>query len=282
MENNVHIVECEICGKEFNKSKRRNNSTHNLCSNECKYKFLGNINRKHNLSHKTELYGIWKAMNQRCSNPNDKSYKNYGARGIEVCEEWRNNFQAFYDWSYANGYSDVKLPSGKNLLSIDRKDNNGDYCPQNCKWSNDKEQANNKRNTFTKAEKERVCIVCGKKFYVKQRNSIGKTCSRKCSAKLNGIERWEKIKEKHKKECVVCHKIFYDRSGHFNKVKCCIKKCANISKSPIWEFNGKSLRVIEWAEQIGINAHCLLHRKEKGWTIQEILTTPKGAKRNTK
>ena len=282
MQNNVQIVKCEICGKEFDKSKRRSNGTHNLCSNECKYKFLGDINRKHSKSHKTYLYGIWKSMTQRCYNPNDKSYRNYGARCITVCDEWRNDFQAFYDWSYANGYSNEKLPSGRNVLSIDRIDVNGNYCPENCKWSNDKEQASNKQNSMSIEEKRRVCPICNKEFFVKQRNSKGTACSRSCSAKLNSINHWEKIKEEHKKECPICHKVFYDRSGHFKRIKCCSKKCSDIMKSPIWELNGESLRVVEWAEQIGINAHCLFHRKEMGWTIEEILTTPKGAKRKTK
>lgn len=282
MENNVQIVKCEICGKEFDKSNRRNKSIHNLCSNECKYKFLGNLNRKHNKSHKSNLYGVWKSMTQRCYNKNDPRYKDYGGRGITICDEWKNNFQTFYDWSYSNGYSDEKLPSGKNILSIDRIDVNGNYTPSNCKWSNDKEQASNKQCSISIEEKRRICPICNKEFFVKQRNSKGTACSYSCSAKLKGINRWEKIKEKHKKECPVCHKVFYDRRSHHKRIKCCSKKCADIAKSPIWEFQGRTLRVVEWAEQTGINAHCLLHRKEIGWTIEEILTTPKGAKIKTK
>lgn len=62
----------------------------------------------------------------------------------------------------------------------------------------------------------------------------------------------------------------------------CSVKCKNISDSPIWEYNGESLHVVEWAEKIGINTHCLLHRKDMGWTIEEILTTPLRGKRNVK
>lgn len=83
------------------------------------------------------LYTIWKNLRQRCTNPNSISYKNYGARGITVCEEW-NDYIVFKKWAFSNGYNDS--------LSIDRKDVNGNYCPENCKWSDDEEQANNKRN----------------------------------------------------------------------------------------------------------------------------------------
>jgi hypothetical protein len=93
--------------------------------------------------HGTHLYWVWSSMIQRCTNPASRGWKSYGARGIGVGEEWRD-FRAFRAWALEAGYREG--------LWIERLDNDGDYCPENCTWETPRRQANNTRtNRFVEA-----------------------------------------------------------------------------------------------------------------------------------
>jgi len=95
-----------------------------------------NRHKTHGMTN-TRIYGIWKAMRARCTQPNYPQYHRYGGRGISICQEWLDDFMAFYEWAINNGYADD--------LSIDRIDVNGNYCPENCRWVTNDIQQNNKR-----------------------------------------------------------------------------------------------------------------------------------------
>lgn len=97
---------------------------------------IANLNRRHDMSN-TRMFRIWVGIRKRCTNPNSKSYEDYGGRGITICERWD---------SYENFYEDMKQGYDSNL-TLEREDVNGNYEPSNCTWSTPKEQARNKRNS---------------------------------------------------------------------------------------------------------------------------------------
>lgn len=92
--------------------------------------------------YKTRLFGIWTGIKNRCYNKKETAYKHYGGRGITMCDKWLNDFQAFYDWSIANGYDEK---AKKYECTIDRIDNNKGYSLENCRWVTQSIQNRNKR-----------------------------------------------------------------------------------------------------------------------------------------
>lgn len=98
------------------------------------------INESKNIKHglkNTRIYRIWYGMKSRCYTKSNPAYNRYGGRGISMCQQWKKDFTAFYNWSMDNGYSKE--------LSIDRINHNGNYEPSNCRWATPKEQSDNKR-----------------------------------------------------------------------------------------------------------------------------------------
>lgn len=94
---------------------------------------------KHGLSN-TRIYSIYCGIKSRCNNENSPAYKNYGGRGIKMCEEWANDFMIFHDWALKNGY--------KEGLTIERIEVNKGYDPSNCCWKTKREQCYNRRDTI--------------------------------------------------------------------------------------------------------------------------------------
>ena len=108
-------------------------------------------NRKWDIKN-DRIHRIWGAMKHRCYSENDTHYSNYGGRGIKICDEWLNDFEAFQEWVLSNGYSDN--------LTIDRIDGDKGYYPENCRWATQKQQANNfSRNKILEYEGEKHTLT---------------------------------------------------------------------------------------------------------------------------
>lgn len=138
----------------------------------------------------TRLYGIWNSMKQRCYNPSDRGYKWYGARGIAVCTEWRDDFLAFYNWSMANGYQ-PDAPRG--VCTIDRIDTDGDYCPNNCRWTSIQEQERNRRNVHR-------LVVDGKEKSAKEWAADGGRCYSSAIKEINRRKKGVRPRDEYLKE----------------------------------------------------------------------------------
>lgn len=100
---------------------------------------INNPRKSHGMTN-TRLYKIYSKIKERCYYEKYPEYYLYGGRGIRMCDEWKEDFMNFYNWSMSHGYKDD--------LSIDRKDFNGNYDPSNCRWADNITQANNKRNNI--------------------------------------------------------------------------------------------------------------------------------------
>ena len=127
--------QCGFCGVEFTTDSYGINSG-NTKSCGCyrkKIKAEG-TNRKHSIAH-TKLYRIWAAIKNRVYNTKNNRYYIYGGKGITMCDEWKRDAKAFYNWAMENGYSEG--------LSIDRIDNAGNYEPNNCRWTTSTIQCRN-------------------------------------------------------------------------------------------------------------------------------------------
>jgi hypothetical protein len=133
------IFECPYCGKHFISTiVIISRNVHRLRVPSCGcMKVIDKTT--HNLS-KHKIHTIWANMISRTTCAKHKCYKNYGGRGIKMCVEWRQDFKEFYDWAMANGYNEK--------LTIDRKNSEGDYSPENCRFTTREVQNRNRRRSI--------------------------------------------------------------------------------------------------------------------------------------
>lgn len=146
------LTKCD-CGKECVVGLLRLMKKHvQTLSCGCSYD-LPSFTRKYENGEKSHfLYSTWSGMKQRCYYAKSVKYKDYGGRGIKVCDDWRTNFRAFYDWAIANGASKE--------LTLDRIDINGNYSPENCRWVDlSTQQRNRQYNRYVEYKWQKKLLI---------------------------------------------------------------------------------------------------------------------------
>ncbi len=171
------------------------------------------------------LRKVWMQMFRRCYSPEDQRYHRYGGRGIKVCAAWLR-FEAFRDWAYSNGYAEG--------LSIDREDNDGDYCPENCRWTTPKEQANNTERN-----------------HVLEWNDETHTLAE--WSEITGIPQttiWKRVKLGWTPEKTLTKGV----------------------RKTLLEYKGETRTLAEWSRITGLADNTISRRLQRGWSIEDALT----------
>ena len=214
----LRVGDCKSCGC-LNSEKARERST------------------KHGMKH-TKAYRAWKHLKARCYNEKVKEFHNYGGRGIKVCDRWLESFENFI--------ADMGHPQPHE--SIDRINNDGDYCPENCRWTDSKTQSRNtRRNRFITLNGESKTIAEW--------------------SEITGIE-----------ESAITKRLKLGWSDH----DALTKPVSNSGKLHFLEFNGESKTISEWSRITNISKGTINRRLREGWSNHDALTEParnKGHKR---
>lgn len=171
------------------------------------------------------LLKVWRQMHRRCTVSSDKRYEMYGGRGITVCQEW-SDFEVFRIWAYNNGYTKG--------LSIDRINNDGNYCPENCRWATPKEQANNtRRNHIVEFNNETHTIAEW--------------------AEITGIPVgtiWKRLSSGWTPQRVLTERV----------------------RKTQLEYSGETHTIAEWSRITGLGETAILRRLQRGWSVEDALT----------
>ena len=228
---NLAIIQCS-CGRVY---KTRWNNIKLLKGKGC-IECIGESIKTHGMKD-TRLYNVWRGMKFRCSPTGDDAHrKNYYDRGIRVCDEWQK-FENFYEWAMNNGYKEDELyESGRNKITIDRIDNNGNYEPSNCRFITHKENQYNKRNTVYVNYKDKRCNL----------EELSKELGLKHQTLSTRIKRGKNLDDPY------------------------VEK-----KDPKYLYKGEELTLGEISKKYNIDVKLLRARMKLGWNINEAVETPK-------
>lgn len=174
---------------------------------------------------KERLKSIWYGMRDRCYNHNNIGYKNYGGKGVRICEEWLSDKYKFIEWALNNGYSDD--------LTIDRINNDGNYCPENCRWVDRRTQANNSSlNTVIE--------------FMGEKKTLTQWCEHFGVSRLLFYER------------------YHERGYSFEKAMFSPKM--NVSRR-LYTINGVTKNLYQWCKEYGMEYNRVYKRLDKGYDI---------------
>lgn len=182
---------------------------------------------------KKRLYHVWLSIKERCYNINDNRYKNYGGRGITVCDEWKDDYAAFEVWAIENGY-DENAQYGE--CTIDRIDFDKSYSPDNCRWISLKEQNNNRTTTIWLTH----------------------------NGKTQTLLDWAK-------ELQINPKTLRTRINRGWSTEDVLTPRLLRNNSPI-EYNGETHSVEQWSKITGIPPRTIAGRRDRGWPLEKIFS----------
>lgn len=232
----------------------------------------------------TRLYNTWNAMKARCYNPKNNRYAIYGARGITVCHEWLDDFKAFSNWAYLNGYRDD--------LTIDRIDNDKGYSPDNCRWVTNKAQSNNKRNNnvFTYMGETHTVAEWAEKYGLDYHTLLARLRTSKWSyhdALTSPIRDSERLLELNGE---VHNMAEWGRITGFGKeairsrlrlgwsVEDALTKPVNKNMGPVRQealsYKGITGTLKEICKAVGANYHTVQTRMYRGWSLEQAIEMP--------
>lgn len=180
---------------------------------------------------KSPTWISWSDMRQRCMYPNAHNYKYYGAKGIKVCDRWAKPVIGFENFIKDMG----ERPDG---CTLDRIDNNGDYCPENCRWATAREQAK---------DWEKIIEFNGESHNEKD---------------------WSILLFGKNRETIVSRRLTHGWS-----VEQALTTPVKTTKRSI-TYNGQTLSAQKWGQKMGVNPSTIIYRLNKGWSVEDALTTP--------
>lgn len=223
------LCKCE-CGNEVVRTMAALRDPYADCG--CKKRYIKGKERTYKgRVIKSFLFTTFEGIKKRCYDEKFRQYKNYGGRGIRICNEWMNDFFTFYDWAIENGASEE--------LTIDRIDNNGDYCPKNCRWVDRFTQANNRSDN-------RVVEYKGESHTIAEWSRLVGLTARCISWRIDEM------------------KLSIGQALGFETINFKSKEF------PI-TYNGETLNIPQWSKKLGINKWTIYSRIGYGLPIEDVL-----------